>query len=186
MRWNDRVNLVARSTLGDFWRRHALDGAQLADLAGEEARAWVDVGSGAGVPGLCVALMRADRGLAGEVALVEPLQKRAAFLREAVRATGAPARVVADRVEAMGSVAADVVTARALAPLSDLLAMTAELWGPRTIGLFPKGRDAEAEIAEARDMAAARGLGLERLASRTSVDGCVVRAAPHGPDRPQI
>ena len=114
--WAPRINLIGPNELAHYWRRHALDCAQLI-LHAPGARRWIDLGSGAGFPGLVVACCLADQpGV--EVALVEPNPKRVAFLREAIRATGAPARVVPAKAEELpAAVEADVLTARALAPL---------------------------------------------------------------------
>jgi 16S rRNA (guanine527-N7)-methyltransferase len=153
--WNPRVNLVGKSTLADFWRRHALDSVQLVDVVPntEGARAaprrWVDIGSGAGFPGLAVALALEGAGWGDEVHLVESSAKKAAFLREAVRATGSRAVVHALRVEELaGDLGArfEVVTARACAPLTRLLGYAVSLWKEDTVGVFLKGREAEAEL----------------------------------------
>lgn len=148
--WAPRINLIGPSELAHYWTRHALDCAQLLRHA-PEARRWVDLGSGAGFPGLVVACLLADvEGAA--VVLIEPNQKRAAFLREAVRATGAPARVIADRAETALQTPpdCDVVTARAVAPLERIIELAQPILARGAVGLFPKGADAEAELAEAR------------------------------------
>jgi 16S rRNA (guanine527-N7)-methyltransferase len=153
--WNARINLVGSATLADFWRRHALDCAQIVDLVPdtESARAgprrWVDLGSGAGFPGLAVALALEGAGRTDEVHLVESNQKKAAFLREAIRATGARAVVHAVRVEALAAdpdARFDVVAARACAPLTRLLGYASSLWKDDSVGVFLKGREAEVEL----------------------------------------
>lgn len=149
-RWAARINLVGPAELAHYWTRHALDSAQLVAHA-PEARRWVDLGSGAGFPGLVVACLLA--GVEGAVVLlIEPSQKRAAFLREAVRATGAPARVIAATAESalQSPPDCDVVTARALAPLERIIELAHPILARGAVGLFPKGADAEAELAEAR------------------------------------
>jgi 16S rRNA (guanine527-N7)-methyltransferase len=110
--WNRRVNLVGRGTEEDLWRRHMLDSAQLHPLIPAGARTLVDLGSGAGFPGLVLAILGGPH-----VHLVESDQRKAVFLREAARVTGAAAMVHAIRIEAAPPLAADIVTARALAPL---------------------------------------------------------------------
>lgn len=148
--WAARINLIGPSELAQYWTRHALDSAQLLQHA-PEARRWVDLGSGAGFPGLVLACLLA--GVAGaDVLLIEPSQKRAAFLREAVRATGAPARVLALRAEEalQSPTDCDVVTARALAPLDRIIELAQPILARGAVGLFPKGADAEAELAGAR------------------------------------
>lgn len=138
--WNRRINLVGASTLGDPWRRHILDSAQLWPHLPAKARVLVDLGSGAGLPGLVLAILGMP-----ETHLVESDQRKAVFLREAVRVTGAAATVHAVRAEKL-RLAADVVTARALAPLPDLLELAAPYLGPRGTGLFLKGRTAREEL----------------------------------------
>jgi 16S rRNA (guanine527-N7)-methyltransferase len=133
-----------------LWTRHIADSLQLMALA-PEARIWVDLGSGAGFPGVVLACALADRPGA-RVLLVERSTKKAAFLREAVQATGAPAEVHAVRLEDFVenlAVPVDVVTARALAPLAGLLTATYPLLKTGTLGLFPKGQDVDAELTEA-------------------------------------
>ena len=143
--WNRRINLVAPSTMGDVWRRHILDSAQLFPHIPRQARVLVDLGSGAGLPGLILALLGVP-----EVHLFEADQRKAAFLREAVRVTGANAAVHALRAEKSSKLAADVVTARALAPLSSLLDIAEPFLQPHTICLYLKGRRVEEELTPAR------------------------------------
>jgi 16S rRNA (guanine527-N7)-methyltransferase len=150
LEWQQRMNLIASSTEPKLWTRHIADSLQLLALA-PQARIWVDLGTGAGFPGVVLACALAD--VAGaQVHLVERSTKKAAFLREAVHATGAPAEVHAvrlvDFVESL-AVPVDVVTARALAPLAALLAGTYPLLKTGTLGLFPKGQDVDAELTEA-------------------------------------
>jgi 16S rRNA (guanine527-N7)-methyltransferase len=146
--WNPRINLVSRASLADVWSRHFADSAQLWRLCPADARRWLDLGSGAGFPGLVIAAMAADEGRL-HVHLVESDQRKAAFLATVVRSAGLPATVHAERIERLAPMAADVITARALAPLGELLAM-AEMHGkPGATGLFPKGASVHKEIAEA-------------------------------------
>lgn len=147
VRWQETINLVASSTLADPWRRHVLDSAQLAEHCPEGARRLVDLGSGAGFPGLVLAIM----GAAPEVHLIERDRRKAAFLREAARATGCPSVTVhACGAGVAPALEADVVTARALAPLPNLLDLAARFATPGTVCLFPKGRRVEAELTDAR------------------------------------
>ncbi|MDQ0468056.1 16S rRNA (guanine(527)-N(7))-methyltransferase RsmG [Labrys wisconsinensis] len=149
-RWQAVKNLVAPSTLAALWRRHILDSGQLLPHVGP-ARALADFGSGAGFPGLVLAVLMAGRpGV--QVHLVESNNRKAAFLREAIRVTGAPAEVHAVRIEdfvARPPATMDLVTARALAPLSDLLGLSEGLLKTGARALFLKGQDVEQELTEA-------------------------------------
>jgi len=148
--WQQRMNLIASSTIPIVWTRHIADSLQLLALA-PKARIWADLGSGAGFPGLVLACALAE-GEGARVHLVENNGKKAAFLREAVRVTGAPAQVhalrVGDFVENSPE-PIDVVTARALAPLPELLAMAYPLLKRGSVGLFPKGQDVAVELTAA-------------------------------------
>jgi 16S rRNA (guanine527-N7)-methyltransferase len=149
-RWQAIKNLVGPATLDQVWDRHIADSLQLLDLA-PEARTWLDLGSGAGFPGLVLAIAGVERGL--KVHLVESNSRKCAFLRHIARLTGSAAIIHEARLEAIipdfiGK--ADVVSARALAALTQLLDWTAPVLKTGTIGLFPKGRDAEIELTEAR------------------------------------
>lgn len=171
-RWQAIKNLVGPATLDEVWSRHIADSLQLLGHA-PEARTWLDLGSGAGFPGLVVAIAGAERGVT--VDLVESNDRKCAFLRHVARVTGAPARVHAARLEAVvpGFVGrADVVSARALATLDRLLAWTEPLLTTGTVGLFPKGRDVAAELTEARR---SWTFEAEILPSRTDSAAGIVR-----------
>ncbi len=166
-RWQARVNLVGRGTLDDMWRRHFLDSAQLAPLIPPDTRCLVDLGSGAGFPGLVLSIL----GIAG-VHLIESDQKKCAFLREVSRQTGADARIVDRRIETVAGLSADVVTARALAPLGRLLELARPFVRPDTVLLFPKGQDVGTELTEATKHSI---VAVERVQSLTSPDGTILR-----------
>ncbi len=144
--WQKIHNLVGPDALCNLWTRHIEDSLQLADQA-PEARHWIDLGSGAGFPGLVVAIARAgDSDFS--VTLVESNHKKAAFLRAAIRATGAPARVFAGRIEnyiedfeAAQTDPVDVISARAMAPFADLCRLASPLMGPETRLILLKGQD---------------------------------------------
>ena len=170
IKWNARLNLVAPSTIPDIWRRHILDSAQLAALIPPGAKTIVDLGSGAGFPGLVIAIMLADRpGL--KVHLVESIQKKCRFLEAAVAATGAPAEVHAGRAEDM-RFKADVVTARAVAPLDRLLPLAHPFFRPDTIALFLKGRSLNDELTLATK---SWRLDATPIPSRSDPSGFVLR-----------
>jgi 16S rRNA (guanine527-N7)-methyltransferase len=148
--WQKSENLVAPSTLPTIWRRHVADSAQLVKLF-PNARRWVDLGSGAGFPGMVVAILIADAPGAS-VHLLESNTRKCAFLRLAAREARAPAVVHDGRIEAVlanWTEPVEIVTARALAPLTDLLGMAAPLVRSGARAAFHKGQDFAREIAEA-------------------------------------
>jgi 16S rRNA (guanine527-N7)-methyltransferase len=144
---NRAVNLVGESTLEEFWRRHFVDSAQLL-WAEPSVSVWADLGSGAGLPGLVLAILLKDR-LGARVHLIESMAKRCRFLAEVVTALNLPAVVHNARAEAL-ELKVDVVTARACAPLDRLLTFARPYLARGARGLFLKGSEVEAEIAEAR------------------------------------
>jgi 16S rRNA (guanine527-N7)-methyltransferase len=148
-KWNPAINLVAKSTLPEFWTRHILDSAQLLKLAPNSARHWADLGSGGGFPGLVIAILAAEKRPELQVTLVESDLRKATFLNTVVRETGLSTRVCAERVESLPPLKADVLSARALAPLGDLLAHAERHLAEGGLAIFPKGAAHESEIAEA-------------------------------------
>lgn len=167
-RWQRRINLVAAPSLRDVWRRHVLDSAQLRALIPGRTRSLVDLGSGAGFPGLVLAIL----GVPG-VRLIESDVRKCAFLHEAVRATGARVEIHHRRTETLKLAdSVDVVTARALAPLPKLLQMAAPLIGPRTICLFLKGRTIDRELTASRKTG---NMQVARFPSITDSEGAVLR-----------
>jgi 16S rRNA (guanine527-N7)-methyltransferase len=148
--WQQRINLIAPSTIPKLWTRHIADSLQLLPLA-PTAKIWADLGSGAGFPGLVLACVLAKTPGA-RVHLVESNSKKAAFLRETARALQLPAEIhpvrIVDFVDKFSD-SVEVVTARALAPLTGLLAEARPLLKSGTIALFPKGQDIDAELTEA-------------------------------------
>ena len=180
--WQERTHLIAPSTVPHLWTRHITDSLQLIDLA-PDARVWVDVGSGGGFPGLVIACALADHA-ATAVHLVESNVKKAAFLREAQRITHAPAVIHGARMEAviLSLERADVVCARAVAPLGALLALCFPLMEKtKSLGLFPKGRNAEVELREAAQMWT---MDAKLLKSRTDPKANIVLIRDLRPRRP--
>jgi len=160
-RWQRTINLVAPSTLNDIWHRHFSDSAQLFRLIPKASQRILDLGSGAGFPGLVLAMLIGDERLAKEqhvsearVALVESDTRKAAFLRDVALKTGIAVDIVSARIESMPTQAnvasVDVITSRALAPLPRLLELSYPFFKPETCALFLKGRDVEAEVEQAR------------------------------------
>jgi 16S rRNA (guanine527-N7)-methyltransferase len=150
LQWQAKTNLVAPSTLPDLWTRHISDSLQLLSLA-PSAKIWVDLGSGGGFPGIVLACALAEKPRAN-VHLIERNTKKAAFLREALRVTSAPATVhladIEDSVDRI-TVSVDCVTARALAPLHQLIGFAEPIVRKGAKALFLKGQDVEAELTEA-------------------------------------
>jgi 16S rRNA (guanine527-N7)-methyltransferase len=151
--WSGRMNLVGPKELESYWLRHALDSAQLLKLAPAGAKRWVDLGSGAGFPGLTLACFLAEQPGA-MVHLVESTGKKAAFLHAAAEAAGLPVRVFNQRIEEFGQGEGpyNVVTARALAPLNRLIPYAKPILDRGATGLFHKGADLDAELAAATNV----------------------------------
>jgi 16S rRNA (guanine527-N7)-methyltransferase len=167
LRWNARINLVSAGSVETLWGRHFLDSLQLLPLLPPGTPRAIDLGSGAGFPGLVLSIASGV-----EFDLVESDQRKAAFLREVGRETGAQVRVHAVRIEAAEVAPAPLITARALAPLADLLRLTCPLLTPRGVALFPKGAKVEQELTDA---AAAWNMRVERFPSQTDPAGVILR-----------
>jgi 16S rRNA (guanine527-N7)-methyltransferase len=150
LEWQTKTNLVAPSTLPNLWTRHISDSLQLLSLA-PSAKAWIDLGSGGGFPGVVLACALAETP-GSTVHLVERIAKKAAFLREAIRVTGSPGAVhladIGDTVDRFAQ-PIDCVTARAVAPLHQLIGFAEPLVKRGAKALFLKGQDVEAELTEA-------------------------------------
>jgi 16S rRNA (guanine527-N7)-methyltransferase len=143
-RENERQNLVSASTLEDVWERHIFDSAQLVRFEPAAGASWVDLGSGAGLPGIVIACL-----VDGPVTLVEPRRLRADFLHKAAESLDLKVTVRAEKAERVGGTF-DVITARALAPLPKLLEISHHLSTRKTVWALPKGRSARSELAEAQ------------------------------------
>ncbi|MSP03833.1 MAG: 16S rRNA (guanine(527)-N(7))-methyltransferase RsmG [Acetobacteraceae bacterium] len=167
LRWNRTVNLIARRDEPTLWDRHIEDSLQLIPLLPPNLPRAVDLGSGAGFPGLILAIATAI-----PFDLIEADQRKAAFLREAARLTNATATIHATRIEATNLPPAPLITARALAPLPALLALTAPKLAPNGICLFLKGANATSELTAA---AAQWHMRTEQHPSRTNPTGCILR-----------
>ena len=165
IRWTQKINLVAKTTIPDLWTRHFLDSAQLAPLITEHPRI-VDVGTGAGFPGLVLAIMDI-----GAVTLVESDKRKATFLREVARRTQTEVKIIADRVESVRE-HADIITARAFAPLPRLLDLTQNLVDNETRYLLLKGQDIDEELTQATT---SWNMTVERRPSRTNPRGVILQ-----------
>jgi 16S rRNA (guanine527-N7)-methyltransferase len=168
VKWQKAINLVGPKTLDDIWRRHFLDSAQLWSLLPAGTRVVADLGSGAGFPGLVLALLGVP-----EVHLIESDQRKSVFLRETARELGLLVKVHAARAETVSGLDADLVTARALAPLDALLELAAPfLRAKRGYCLFLKGAEAERELT---DSPKRRNMRVDRFPSITDPRGSILR-----------
>lgn len=169
--WRERINLVSRASLEDVWLRHIADSAQILPLLGAASkpsarRPILDLGSGAGFPGLVLAILGAQH-----VWLVESDARKCAFLAEASRSTGAEVKIVRSRIESLEPLAACAMVARALKPLKPLLDLAQPLIAPDTLAIFLKGQDVELELTEATKY---WNMDVEKTASRTSESGVIL------------
>ena len=149
VKWNRRINLVSRNSQTDLWERHIADSIHVFRAA-PAARYWVDLGSGGGFPGMIVAILAAEVSLDTKVTMIESDQRKAAFLRAAARETGVACNVISDRIELVAPQQADVLSARALADLSDLLEHADRHLIPGGVALFPKGVTWQKEVDAAQ------------------------------------
>jgi len=150
-KWNKAINLVSAATLSAVWTRHFADSAQIFALAPENSLHWADLGSGAGFPGLVIAILAKEKHPDLAVTLVESDHRKSAFLLTAIRELGLEAEVKAERIEETESLDCDVLSARALAPLPKLLEFSARHLSDQGLALFPKGARWEEEVASARE-----------------------------------
>ena len=172
LHWTTSINLIAPSTVPHAWERHILDSAQVFDFIPPDASRHIDIGSGGGLPGLVIAIIAKEKqpGLAST--LIESDQRKATFLRSVIRELDLQADVRCARIEAVADVTGDVVTARALAPLDQLLGFVAPLMAPGGVALLQKGRQAEAEIDLARQ---SWSFDLVSHVSRTEADARILQ-----------
>lgn len=170
-KWNPTINLVSKSSLNDVWLRHIADSAQLYKHIPSDAVNCVDLGSGGGLPGIVLAAISVEQKPERHFTLVESDQRKAAFLREAVRTLGLNAKILAQRTETLDPQDAEVISARALAPLSKLLAAAQRHLAKDGICLFPKGENFAQEIDQARQQFA---FECETVQSLTDPNGVIL------------
>ncbi|WP_374546771.1 16S rRNA (guanine(527)-N(7))-methyltransferase RsmG [Rhodoblastus sp.] len=183
-KWQAKINLVGPSTLDDIWMRHFGDSYQLAELAGSW-RQWVDLGSGAGFPGLVIAITASENG---RVHLIESDRRKAAFLREVSRETGANVVIHSDRIESVLPALCerhrfDVVSARALAPMARLIDYAGPALKNGALGLFLKGKGLSAELTA---LAPDNNLDISVIESRTESDGRIVAVRAHNSETDRV
>ena len=150
-RWNLKINLVSKTTLKEKWARHFLDSAQIWPHVPENARILTDIGSGAGFAGLVLAVIAAEKNPALKVQLVESDARKCAFMRNAAREMGISVEIHNARIESVDIPKADVVTARALASLTELLEFTPKILAENGVCLFLKGEAYVRELESARE-----------------------------------
>ena len=152
-KWNPSINLVAKSTLSDVWNRHIIDSAQVYAAAfGEKLSIWTDIGSGGGFPGIVIATLTQGEDQQTNVTMVESDKRKSVFLRTAIRELGLlNAEVINERIEGAQISISDIVSARALAPLTDLFTLSQGFADQNTIFLFQKGKNWASEIEAAQN-----------------------------------
>ena len=146
-RWGLAINLVSKNSLATVWDRHILDSAQVFAFCPVTARNWVDLGSGAGFPGIVAAVLAQELNSQLHVTLVESDLRKATFLRQAAQALGLKVTVVSERIESLGPLLADVISARALAPLMQLIDFADKHLAESGVAIFPKGARHTEELA---------------------------------------
>lgn len=168
VKWNPRINLVAKSTINDAWDRHILDSIPVFSAVSGAGR-WIDIGSGGGFPGLVIAILNAEKQNF-EITMIESDQRKCAFLRTVIRETGVQADVISKRIEAVEPMQADILSARALADLNLLLEFSERHLGSSGTALFPKGLNWKKEVLAAQE---SWSFDYEALRSETQ-EGAVI------------
>lgn len=171
-KWNPKINLVSRTTLDDMWRRHFADSAQIWYMAPNNPQHWLDIGSGAGFPGLVISAIAAEKSPETRVTLVESDQRKSVFMRTVAREMGVKTTVLTERIENLPPQNADVLSARALAPLTNLLDFAEKHRKPAGTCLFPKGANVDSELTGA---ALSWHISPEKLPSMTDSNAVILR-----------
>ena len=145
-KWNEKINLVSKNTLVDIWERHFLDSGQIIKHVEVSGKRWVDVGSGAGFPGLVVALLLRDRKIDCDLVLVEKNPKKGFFLKEVIRKLNLSVEVVNDNIDTLEPLNADILTARAFSELNNLIEISFRHRKKEGLCLFLKGENYRFEL----------------------------------------
>ena len=169
-KWNPKINLISKNSLDDLWQRHILDSVQVFELAEGEGH-WVDLGSGGGFPGIVVAILNQE-AQTFQVTMVESDQRKCAFLRTAIRELSLTALVKTERIEQLDGLEADILSARALADLTQLLDFTELHLNPDGIVLFPKGQNWQSEDSDAKKVWT---YALEAIESKTNPAAAILK-----------
>ncbi|MQY41860.1 16S rRNA (guanine(527)-N(7))-methyltransferase RsmG [Epibacterium sp. SM1969] len=172
LKWNPKINLVSKNSLKDLWRRHIVDSVQVFRSVPNPVDHWVDIGSGGGFPGAIVGILCAAESPDTNVTLIESDQRKCAFLRNVARECSAPIKVITGRIEAVEPQNADVLSARALADLSDLLEFSERHLAEKGLAVFPKGETWKKEVDNSR---ARWSFDLETVKSQTEPSAVILK-----------
>ena len=172
LKWTPKINLVSKSAQASLWERHFLDSAQLWEFRPHGAKRWIDLGSGGGFPGMVIAIIAAQAAPELHVTLVESDARKCAFLRTVAREVGIDATVLNQRAEDLPPNQADVVSARALAPIATLLGYAGRILRPGGVCLFLKGRQHDKELEAAAEM---WSFEVTKAPSLTDPDGAILK-----------
>lgn len=171
LKWNPKINLVSESTINDAWTRHFVDSARLLEHASGVTK-WVDIGTGAGFPGMVIAILAAEFYPQCEFHLVESDQRKCVFLRNVSRETSVRPRIHNCRIEELEISGFDIVSARALAPVGNLLEYSEKLISPNGKCLFLKGRQYDSELTKAQK---SWRFKCEKFSGSTKNDGTILK-----------
>ncbi|MCI2394673.1 16S rRNA (guanine(527)-N(7))-methyltransferase RsmG [Aliiroseovarius sediminis] len=171
-KWNPAINLVAPSTIDALWSRHFLDSIQIFSLAPEKVTKWCDMGTGGGFPGLIIAILAKESDPERQTVCIESDLRKATFLRTVARETGVNAMILSKRIEGAEPQEADIVSARALAPLKDLLGYADRHLSPQGHCIFLKGENYRSEVEEALET---WQFALDTYPSKTNPDAVVLK-----------
>lgn len=151
-KWNPAINLISKASMDQIWQRHIADSLQVASLMAEDQHSWADLGAGGGLPGLVVAILAGERAPGLSVDLVEVDQRKSVFLRQVAATLDLKVKVHTRKIEDLSRLDAEVVSARALAPLTTLCGHAVQHLRPGGMAVFPKGAQFAAELSEARKL----------------------------------
>lgn len=171
-KWNPKINLVSKTTIDYAWHRHFADSAQLWDMAPQGAKTWLDIGSGAGFPGLVIAAIAAEKAPEMKVTMLESDARKSVFLQTASREMGIDSTVITQRIEEAPDQNAEIVSARALASLNQLLGFAEKHRKSDGVCLFSKGAKADLELTEAT---ASWHIEVQRFPSMTDSQAVILR-----------
>lgn len=178
IKWNPKINLIAPGEIPRLWDRHILDSTQIFQHAKPDFTTWIDLGSGGGFPGLVCAILASETEKDQGFTLIEADKRKSIFLQEVIRILGLSTHVHSIRIEAYQGPRADVITARALAPLGRLLELADPMASETTQLLFHKGKRAESELTDARR---SWNMSVERIPSLTDPDGVILKLTGASP-----